>query len=471
MNPSSAPRLPAPLPLWSEEVVSGGVQPERSPGGTLALWLPAGRAGWFRFWERVGAVPRSEFTVAPGVGGVRATLVRARQPLGGALGRLWRRLAGAPRGESWTLPDGTTAEQYGARRTDLLLVRAEGAGPLHAAVVRALWPACSGVRQLGEGLFLVEGVDAPGPADGAAPEAGPGCPRRLAEYLLAKARSAGDRRREAAALTDLGLIELHEGQLARATALLEEALAAARPLGDRALAGDVQVHLGLALTLAGQPRRALPLLDEALSTARETADRFAERAALERSGLAHAHLGDPARALAYFEPALALAAAAGDRKQQAELLWHLAVQQADLGRHEWAVVHARSAVDLLREANDPRAVVFAEHLRRYAAEAPAPSALAVPAGVNSVVINAGAAAPQAPAPVGVLKMALGSARSAARFAGSGFKAAPEAVLRHRLRTCAACAHHTGLRCRLCGCFTNVKARLAHETCPAGKWPG
>ncbi len=146
------------------------------------------------------------------------------------------------------------------------------------------------------------------------------------------------------------------------------------------------------------------------------------------------------------------------------------MQQADLGRREWAVAHARSAVDLLGEANDPHAAVLAEHLRRYAAEGPAPAASPGPARVNSDVINAGVAAPQAPAPAGVLKMALGAARSAARFAGSGFKAAPEAALRHRLRTCAACVHHTGLRCRLCGCFTTVKARMAHETCPAGKWP-
>ena len=27
-----------------------------------------------------------------------------------------------------------------------------------------------------------------------------------------------------------------------------------------------------------------------------------------------------------------------------------------------------------------------------------------------------------------------------------------------------------VRCRACGCFTAVKARLPHEHCPAGKWP-
>jgi hypothetical protein len=40
----------------------------------------------------------------------------------------------------------------------------------------------------------------------------------------------------------------------------------------------------------------------------------------------------------------------------------------------------------------------------------------------------------------------------------------------RLQTCAGCEYHTGLRCRVCGCFTGAKAALAHEECPVGKWP-
>jgi hypothetical protein len=66
-------------------------------------------------------------------------------------------------------------------------------------------------------------------------------------------------------------------------------------------------------------------------------------------------------------------------------------------------------------------------------------------------------------------MALTATVSAARYAGSGFHTVPEAELRKRLNTCAACEQHTGMRCRVCGCFTNVKARMAHEKCPAGKW--
>ena len=66
-------------------------------------------------------------------------------------------------------------------------------------------------------------------------------------------------------------------------------------------------------------------------------------------------------------------------------------------------------------------------------------------------------------------MALSAAKSMAKFVGSGFKTAPPQTLQQRLQACAACDHHTGLRCRLCGCFTNVKAWLPHEQCPIGKW--
>jgi len=58
----------------------------------------------------------------------------------------------------------------------------------------------------------------------------------------------------------------------------------------------------------------------------------------------------------------------------------------------------------------------------------------------------------------------------AKFVSSGFKTASAATLEKRLGTCATCEHHTGIRCRLCGCFTGVKARMPHEHCPIGKWP-
>jgi hypothetical protein len=67
-------------------------------------------------------------------------------------------------------------------------------------------------------------------------------------------------------------------------------------------------------------------------------------------------------------------------------------------------------------------------------------------------------------------MALSATKAMASFVGSGFKTTPPDIQQKRIQTCIACEHHTGLRCKVCGCFTQAKTRLLHENCPIGKWP-
>jgi hypothetical protein len=69
-----------------------------------------------------------------------------------------------------------------------------------------------------------------------------------------------------------------------------------------------------------------------------------------------------------------------------------------------------------------------------------------------------------------MRIAQSVARAMVKFVGSGMKTVSPATQQKRLQTCGDCEHHTGVRCRLCGCFTRVKTLLPHETCPAGKWP-
>ena len=68
-------------------------------------------------------------------------------------------------------------------------------------------------------------------------------------------------------------------------------------------------------------------------------------------------------------------------------------------------------------------------------------------------------------------MAVSATRAMMKYIGSGLKSTPAELQQKRIATCQACEHHTGIRCRICGCFTNVKTRMAHEQCPIGKWPG
>ena len=74
-----------------------------------------------------------------------------------------------------------------------------------------------------------------------------------------------------------------------------------------------------------------------------------------------------------------------------------------------------------------------------------------------------------PAASETLRLAITAAKSMAAFVGSGFEFAPAEVARARLAACSICGHHTGLRCRICGCITPAKARIGRERCPAGRW--
>ena len=71
---------------------------------------------------------------------------------------------------------------------------------------------------------------------------------------------------------------------------------------------------------------------------------------------------------------------------------------------------------------------------------------------------------------GLLRMAMSATKAMAAFIGTGMKATPLDLQQKRIQTCMACEHHTGMRCKICGCFTHVKSRMLHEDCPIGKWP-
>jgi tetratricopeptide (TPR) repeat protein len=473
-------KLPALRSLRLHEGVLAEPMPDDS---RIVLWVPGGRDGDYRLWERVGNVARAEVTVEQGICATPANAIRARQRVRGLFGKLLQRFQKGTGGQSWTLPNGQSAEQCGERQTDLVLVWAEDEStPLDESRVRSRLPEGKEFRKIGDNLFLVSGIE---PPKAAGPEAPPTqeCPRREAEQLLAAARQAGDRRREAYALTDLGMILQREGDAQRAFALHQEALAIAQQLGDRSAESDVVGNLGLAALSVGQPQYAYQLFEHKLGYANATGDRFGAKIALNGLGLTYTNLGDPARAIASFEKALVLAREIGDRKHETELLWYLATQHAELGQRDQAIARAQESVDLQEKMGKPQARWFADHLRRYrtgdagaglggAGEAGAAGTSGAFFGESIVASVWGApAGPQTtPGSPGLLRMALTAARSMAKFLGSGLKTVSSETHQKRLRTCASCEHHTGLRCRVCGCFTNAKAWMPHEECPIGKWP-
>jgi tetratricopeptide (TPR) repeat protein len=475
------------LPSWNNLVLDDGILREAvAEANRLVLWVRGAGAGKFRDWERISTAARAEVEVKQGLGAVPATLIAAREPLRGLFGKLMGRLQKSSDNPSWLLPDGTAAEQQGERQTDWLLVWSEDAATtLTETLVQARCPEGKEFRRLGPALFLVRGVAAPAPkttAGSGEPRPAPPNPGRDAEEFLTAARAKGDRRAEAVALTDLGVVTLQAGNAPQAATLLEQALTLSRTLGDRKQEADVLGNLGIALAAIGQVPRAREVLEQCLVYARSVSDVFGEKSALTGLGLASIRTGQQAQALAYFEQAAALAEQAGDRQNLADLLWYQSVQQAELGRREQALAKGQATVDLLRQLNNPKAAVFAEHLEKFrqgdTAMGPGVPVAAGPAGVpdspfgwsmtSDALVSASRTGPRSGP--GWLRMALSAAKAVGKFVGSGLKTVPADLHKRRLQTCATCEHHTGMRCRLCGCYTKAKAWMPHEHCPIEKWP-
>ena len=317
----------------------------------VVFWLPTERDRQFQYWERIGTVPRAEVRVEQGICTISATSVRARQRLGhGLLGKLARKLKGAADEETWILPSGQSAEKCGDRMTGLALVWPEdGSGSFDESSVRALWPGLTRCQAIGDRLLLVAGAEAlpassqiprsPNAAEGTEEL---GCPIALAEQLLEAARQTGDRARETAALVDLGVVTMHEGDLRRAITHLDNALSLARELNDREREIDALNNLGYALLATGQAPAARRILEAALALARQVGDPYAEKLVVERLGMAHANLRDATGALNLAAQALEMTRAKGDRQQETRVLWNMAIAHADLNQRDRAIARARN---------------------------------------------------------------------------------------------------------------------------------
>lgn len=448
-----------------------------SGGDRIVLWISGERRDSDQFWLRVGTVPGAPVLTEPGWNAWTASALPVRQRLTHHIVRRLlapfqeRRIAG----HVWHLPTGEEGEQCGERQTDLMLVWGTDT-PLDDAKLRQRWPEATGIQQLGAQLFLLSGIaaprnPAPPPLPAPSPEVVPlqeSCDQRgIADYRLRVARDRGGPRAIAAALADLGAAHVRQETPGHAVPLLQEALPLIRALGDRAWEGDVLGTLGMALLMTGQLQDAQACFQEEYALAQTAQDRFALKLALEHLAQAAANFRDHDQARARAEEALALACDLGDRRHECDLRWLVAIQHAELGQRDQAVRCAQEAIDLMRAIGKPQAQWFAEHLQRYVIASP-PSLSEHMVGAPTYVAAWTPRASGAQAP-GLLRMALTAGKAMTAFVGSGFLTVSAATCQERLTLCTTCEHHTGLRCRLCGCFTGTKARLPYERCPVGKW--
>ena len=206
---------------------------------------------------------------------------------------------------------------------------------------------------------------------------------------------------------------------------------------------------------------------------------YAEKLVLDRLAMTLTSLHEPAAALPLLSQALEMARGVGDHQQEPRLLWMQAIALAELNRTDQAIAKAEASIAFLRAEEKPEAAWYEAQLERFRSNAsalssPSPVDMGGPIYAGAVTTTTATATPHAAGQPrtgpGLLRMALSATKAMATFIGSGMKPSSVDVQNARLAVCRTCEHHTGLRCRICGCFTNVKVKMTHERCPIGKWP-
>lgn len=402
--------------------------------------------------------------------------------------------------DTWLTPAGQPVQRSGGKRTDLMLVWSVDANDvLEEDEIREHWPGLEACRRLGSNLFQISGVGEHQTfsevskvqheqerlhakeehfSELSRPE---NDPRIQAEKMLATAQAGSDRAQEAIALTDLGCLLVREGNATEGQRHLAQALELARQCNDTTLEYDALANLGTAELATGKFDEAVNTFEKVLVHARAVGDPFMEKMMLSELGMVYASIRQPRQALEHFENARRIAREQGDQRDEAEISWSMAIFYDEQGQRDEAIQLAQTTVNIYDRLGSPQAQVFAEQLEAFrrgnVALTPGPveetdgqqgySPFLGGPIIGSFATADEGSSTQSPSP---LRMAYTAVRSMAKFITSGFKTVSHEAHDGRLAVCGDCRHHTGVRCKLCGCFTAQKAWMPHERCPAGKWP-
>ena len=296
------------------------------------------------------------------------------------------------------------------------------------------------------------------------------------QFLLRTQR--GDRAGEATALADLGLLALERRNVSRAMPHLREALALARNVGDQAREGDILGLFGLAALVTRQVDLARAMSGAVAGFGATVGDASAEKLTLERLSAVSALTGDLSGAINLLADSLR----AGSQPRRPAARGRPALAHGGPLCRVWppwrGIGQRTSGGGSVRKAWQPTSQGVPRALVAFSARDGGAVRMAPDGGVSVTVLttlptadraSAGSGFRRGKRAVDYLRMAVSAARALTRFVGSGLKAVRAETLTFRRQQCGACVQYTGLRCRVCGCFTNLKLRLPHEECPLGRW--
>jgi non-specific serine/threonine protein kinase len=179
-----------------------------------------------------------------------------------------------------------------------------------------------------------------------------------------------------------GWVALNQGDLARASSMLDECSELARRLGDETALDYATQFTGRLRTLQNQLPEARTLLEQVVANHRAagrlntptsatsvTSVTSAASAALTHLGMVADFLGDTERAVALCQERATICEAHGERRSRSVALWHLAVAWWRKGDLRQASKHVKDALQLKRTLNDQFGIPFCVELLAWVATA------------------------------------------------------------------------------------------------------
>lgn len=169
------------------------------------------------------------------------------------------------------------------------------------------------------------------------------------ERALSLAVEAGDHRRFAQVLCNIGNVHLNLGEITKARDVYTESANRARQMGNDRILASALGNLGLVHRHLGDPPAAIQSLEEALEIDIRDGNRAGQARHLGNLGNAYQEIGDMSRALELYEQALTLHRQLGHRQHESTWLHNLGVLHQTLGDLDVAQHHFEMALVIERE--------------------------------------------------------------------------------------------------------------------------
>ena len=173
---------------------------------------------------------------------------------------------------------------------------------------------------------------------------------------------------DARAFYQLGWAKDATGDRTAALAAYGQALRLCRAAGDRRNEAATLTNIGAVYRGLGERQRALEYYGQALPIAREVGDRAGEAVTLSNLGLVYDGLGEPQRALEYYGQALPIRREVGDRAGEAVTRYNVAMIHRARGELGRAVAELEQVVELDRQVGHPELLSDTEMLHRVRQE-------------------------------------------------------------------------------------------------------